>query len=394
MSAAGQPERSGFTGSEVYPGPRPFSAEESLLFKGRTTETTDIINLLQAYSLVVLHAQSGAGKSSLASAAIVPRLGNDRCLTARVSGGTVPDTGNIFLHNVMVSLNRPAKRLQELAPEGDGPWYLVLDQFEEIFTHYPDRWQDREPFFRAVGELVKRDSDAHVLIVIREEWLAHLDRYSPLLPDGFRIRYRLELLRDQAAREAITEPAVLSRNPALATWMKDHADELIRSLRRVSVRSETDVKHIEGEFVDPVHLQVLCRNAAEKLSGGTLSARSSQLLLDVDRVLGQFYEAGLYRAVPRARMIRQWRLRRWFERKLITPAKTRGLVYMDPKKGSTKGIPNRVVDSLERSRLVHREIRGGDSWFELAHDRLIGLGRSSPPIKLSTRDSPVTRSRY
>src|SRR5262245_25586713 len=55
-----------------YIGPRSFAPGESLY--GRDTETRKLANLLGAERVVLLHSPSGAGKTSLVQAALIPRM--------------------------------------------------------------------------------------------------------------------------------------------------------------------------------------------------------------------------------------------------------------------------------------------------------------------------------
>ena len=72
------------------------------------------------------------------------------------------------------------------------PHAIIFDQFEELFTAYPERWREREKFFDQVKEALKADTELRVIFVMREERLADLDTYGELVPTNFRIRYRLE----------------------------------------------------------------------------------------------------------------------------------------------------------------------------------------------------------
>jgi hypothetical protein len=213
-----------------------------------------------------------------------------------------------------------------------------------------------------------------VLLSLREEWLAHLDRYAPLFPDGVRIRYRLDQLRDEAARKAIVEPAAESGSTILEATMARVADALVANLRRVPVKvSVSDVREVEGEFIEPVHLQVVCRGLWKRIVSDSqpLSDAEMTQLLDVDEALENFYDTAL-RNTYGPRVWEERALRRWFQNKLITTAGTRGIVYMDDASGKTAGISNAQVDNLERERIIRRELRGGAAWVELTHDRLIG----------------------
>src|SRR5215470_18908260 len=55
-----------------YVGPRSFTLGE--LLYGRDSETRKLANLLGAERVVLLHAPSGAGKTSLVQAALIPRM--------------------------------------------------------------------------------------------------------------------------------------------------------------------------------------------------------------------------------------------------------------------------------------------------------------------------------
>ncbi len=55
-----------------YPGLRPFTEEESIFFKGRDTHIKQIITQLQDKKIVIVTGNSGAGKSSLIFAGVVP----------------------------------------------------------------------------------------------------------------------------------------------------------------------------------------------------------------------------------------------------------------------------------------------------------------------------------
>src|SRR6188472_360112 len=59
-----------------YVGPRPFKREpeEQKLFFGRKYESEKIISLIYSHKLVLIYAQSGAGKTSIFNASIVPAL--------------------------------------------------------------------------------------------------------------------------------------------------------------------------------------------------------------------------------------------------------------------------------------------------------------------------------
>lgn len=57
-----------------YPGLKPFSEEEQLIFYGRESDISSVLSYLQVHNLVVLQSKSGLGKTSLINAGLIPRL--------------------------------------------------------------------------------------------------------------------------------------------------------------------------------------------------------------------------------------------------------------------------------------------------------------------------------
>ena len=57
-----------------YGGPRTFSQVEANRFFGREREASELLSLVISQRLVLFYAQSGAGKSSLLNARLIPML--------------------------------------------------------------------------------------------------------------------------------------------------------------------------------------------------------------------------------------------------------------------------------------------------------------------------------
>lgn len=192
-------------------GPRPFEQKDKGCFFGRLREVNDLVSLIIAHRVVLLYAQSGAGKTSLLNAALTPRLeeeGFEVLPTARVRTaipeGPLPESiSNIFIFAALTGWSQGSANAQRLAgtnlagflkdkphqmDKGNLPLprLLAFDQFEELFTFYPDRWKDREGFFRQVDDALEADPLLRVVLVIREDFLANLDPYVGLLPERLR----------------------------------------------------------------------------------------------------------------------------------------------------------------------------------------------------------------
>jgi hypothetical protein len=368
--------------TEPYPGPRPFNAGEHCVFFGRDEETADLRDLIMSYQVVVLYSQSGAGKSSLVRAGLRPALLREhvRLLSARVGGDASPPTdtaGNIYLQNALSSLLRKeemdltlsfsenlAAKLHRKNEHVRRPVVIIFDQFEELFTAYPDRWRDREGFFAVIHDAVRTDSELRVVFVLREEHLAELDAYSDLMPLNFRIRYRLERLKEDAALEAIQRPAQTFHFCVPA----EDARRLVTNLRQIKVRAAGSIREAEGEYIEPVHLQVICHDMWRRRNEESRTLSAPANVEDIDATLACYYDLAIKRSAREARL-RESSIRSWFERELITPRGTRGLVFKG--EHSTRGLPNSALALLEQEHIIRSEPRGTDSWYELTHDRLI-----------------------
>jgi len=386
-----------------FPGPRPFAESENSLFFGRDRELSDLIALLFAQRAVLLHGPSGGGKSSLVLAGLIPQ--------ARLRGFTflpvarVRDTGdnertvagNRFVGNVLenwrqAGLDIPsgsttlAEALSCL-PDTDEPGRVVVfDQFEELFVLHPESWRDRADLLSQIQAALDRDPLLHVMFILRDDFLARLQPLAPLLRDRLSTRYHLQGLTSAQALDAVVRPfAATGRR-----FEPGVAENLVAALRA----QPTDVPgsgSYEGEDVEPVQLQIVCRTFFERLPPDVveIGAGDVEHHADVGQALVGFYEQALAAAIKGRPRAHERKVRLWFERQLITPARTRGIVFRDER--TTGGLQNEIVDDLERRRVVRSEPRGPALWYELTHDRLIDAVLGSNRIWYASRARTVTR---
>src|SRR5215208_1680457 len=378
----------------------PDEAGDAELFFGRDREVRDLVALILSNPVVLLYAASGAGKSSLLNAAVIGRLERDQQFdvlpVARVRGLREQELEagrNVFVAAVLSHLTGGESSADSLraylgerehreTPDGfPAPRALVIDQLEELFTAYPERWEDRPVFFEDLGGALRDDPLLRVVLSIREDFLAQLDPYARLLPDALRARYRLERLGPAAALRAAKEPARAAGRP----FAEGVAEQLVEDLQKVRLDTEHGPKEVVGEYVEPVQLQVACRSLWEALPAGatTITEEHRAAFGNVDEVLGDFYDEAIAAAATTARM-KEHSLRPRFEHDFITPMGTRGTVFWT--REQTGGIPAAAIEELDSRHLVRAELRAGARWYELTHDRLI------EPIRVSNREFIARRS--
>jgi hypothetical protein len=332
---------------------------------------------------VLLYAQSGAGKTSLLQAKVVPDLrdsGEMHVLPiTRVSGPA--EGGNVYVANVLTGLKLTTATLTDaLAPfftdpqdgEEQIPHLLIFDQFEEIFTFRPELAGQRREFFEQLRDCLAAYPKLGLLLSMREDYLADMDSFAGYLPDRLRTRMRMEQLSDKQAEDAIARPAADAGRPFDAGGARRLADDLrrVQTSRKPSA-SATDDGHAMGKYVEPVQLQIVCRQLWSKLPNDatTITAEHIETLARVDDALTNFYRDSLTAVREKLPTLSERTLRLWFGKHLITSAKTRGMVYQE--ESETEELPNAAVEVLREKYILRADIRPSGTWYELAHDRLV-----------------------
>lgn len=406
MSAAPETAR-----RNPYVGPSSLTDGDPLY--GRDREREELRDLLISRRLLLLHSPSGAGKTSLIQAGLVRDLTGVgfaslpiiRVTTENPSGES---QGNRYVISTLLSLETglpPEKRLpaEELRAWTfsryvrervvDGRWaatgseeaaagaplhpVLIFDQFEEVLAADPTDYSGRDEFFRELGEAL-REPGIWALFAMREEYVAALQSYRRYLPTGLTSVYRLELLQEEAALDAIEKPC----RDTGTEFTPRAASRLVKNLQQV-VGPGGEPTGGESPFVDPMQLQVVCYQLWERFhtgAGRREFIREEDLAgegrSDVDQALEQHYEGSIRRTAERNH-VPELTVRRWIERYLITSRSTRGQVFRED--ASIAEVGNPVIEDLRKARLVQWERRLGADWCELTHDRLIG------PILTSNR---------
>lgn len=354
------------TGVNPFVGPRSFTRDEKLY--GRDREIRELLDLLVADRIVLCYSPSGAGKTSLIQAGLVPRLeeeGFDVLPTLRLKHDPPGAGVNRYVASaagcVASAADGPGASLRErlsAVPVAEGrTGALVFDQFEEVLSLDPTDTEAKREFFVQLGDLL-RDRRWWALFAMREDFLAALDPYLPLLPTRLASRFRLDLLGSAAAREVVTRTAA----SAGRTFDEEASAALVTELSRM-------VGGRIGPYVEPVQLQVVCRRLWDRLPPGVTEITKEVMgdVGDVDGALGAYYGAEVARASAETG-VHERSIREWFERELVTEHGFRGQAQTGP------GGDERVVRLLQDAHLVRSESRRGTTWYELAHDRLV------PPV--------------
>lgn len=374
-----------------YKGARAFEIGETIF--GRAREIAELLDLLIAERIVLLHSPSGAGKTSLVQAGLVPALTKARFAVLpviRVNHEPPADidqadvTFNRYIYSALLSLEeaRPAEeRLAESeiratslaaylekreAAQPSSARVLVFDQFEEILTGNATDTEHKEAFFNQVGEALS-NRRCWALFAMREDYVGALSPYLRRIPTRLTTTYRLDLLGITAARLAIQNPARASG----VDFHDDAAKQLVDDLRILRVQGPDGILQEEkGDFVEPVQLQVVCYRLWEKLKADVSDIRKVDIETgeDVNQALAGYFAQSV-KTIAKKEKISERKIREWFTNALITAQGLRGQVMASGE--VSQGLATKVIWELVNVYLVRAEKRRNAVWFELAHDRLI-----------------------
>ena len=206
----------------------PFSFADAELFFGRNAairELHDLVTNADAPRVVLLYGQSGAGKSSLLDAGVLPRLrapyavayarrDRQRGLLGTLIEAVVtllPRTTTAPSATLSGETLRRAWRDVEAANQG--PLIVVLDQLEEAFTQPSGDPHELATFVDAVRLLMERPGapSGRLVLGFRKEWLAEIKRQL----DAQEIEWRGVFLRALDAESVVEVVTGLTRTKRL-----------------------------------------------------------------------------------------------------------------------------------------------------------------------------------
>ncbi|MFV1958444.1 MAG: hypothetical protein ACC662_03420, partial [Planctomycetota bacterium] len=355
-----------------YVGLRPFERSEEDLFFGRERDASILSNKILSSRLTILYAQSGHGKSSLLRALVIPRIEAEDCVVLYFDAWTQEEP----LRALKEALAAVAEELGVPDAGGGGPTLaelvrligavddrgvvLVLDQFEEFLTTHGRKL---DPMRRELAGLARAgDLDVHVLLSLREEFLAALEPFRQAILDLFRSTYRLEGLSLEGLREAVQRPA--------EAFGGSCEDELVDTLRD-DLRSEEAGERAgeeSGASVELPMLQLVCSRLWQAAGDGRLTSALYERLGRADRILREY--------------VRDVMPARWGDKKLtaqlmkaLAPPSGLKMSYSVEDLAQATGLPRPRVQAelhrLDKARILRtREYRAGTR-YELQHDAFI-----------------------
>ena len=218
-----------------YPGLRPFEKDEWPIFFGRERMADAVVADVIERRLLVVHGDSGCGKSSLVRAAVLPRLEHDnarggirwrtcsttpgesplwnlaRDLAALVSG-RADDERAIEIRRVLnFGRSAPAALAELLGCGANDHVCILIDQFEELFAHAARHGPDEARMMTGFCTALYREppDGLNVILTMRSEFLGACARFDDFAETVNATQYLLPRMRHDDLLRAIREPAWL-----------------------------------------------------------------------------------------------------------------------------------------------------------------------------------------
>jgi hypothetical protein len=382
-----------------YRGVLPFRYADRSLFFGREKVIENLYAKILLYRLVLLFGQSGAGKSSVINAGVIPALQNEGCqaerlrvspeyenapiLIERIEGDA--GTSETFLPSIFLAeqtdttkaLERIPLAVDEFfnalrrAPHGPIP-LLIFDQFEELFTLFSPKGDDKDrlkmlaqsQILEAINELAHDEKlEVKILIIIREDFLGKLEVFARKYPQIFDHRVRLGHLDKKDAKLAIIGP-FMKRDSFNSKISENLADTIVDDLSG----------HEDQGVVPATQLQIVCDRLYRRYSN---RPEITQKEFAAEGKIKGLLEGYLNSEIEKLEVSRRPQAIRILAN-LITDSNTRDVVSEDKLKSilaskSSKHMDtlSNTLETLEKRRIINRATQRGIPFYEVASEYLI-----------------------
>ncbi len=364
-----------------YKGLLEYRLGDSAIFFGRRGASKAFIASLRQSPLTVLHAESGAGKTSLLQAGVAPRL---------IIGGHLPvhlrpynigpslAVKRAFLSDFGQTPKLASLPLRDFLREAcgvlgaDTTLYIFLDQFEEFFIHLDQA--ARAEFVGELAECLDDDSlNVRWALSLRTEYFGSLANFRPRIRNPFENDFRLNRLNRDEAREVVAEPASL------------------RGIRFEDGLVDSLLADLSQETVQPPQIQLVCSALYESLKPGETAI--TRALYDGEGGAAGILRDHLSRVLnrdlpPGQRPVAQRVLEALTTSDLRRVIRTRNELAAEL---TPRGVPpldlNAVLLQLVDSRLLRvQDASTGDTStaglaYELAHDYLLDEIKLDPAVQ-------------
>ena len=182
----------------------PYTAQDTERFFGRQKEQNRLVELVFSSRLILVYGLSGTGKSSLVQCGLAKAIAPTDYFPIIVRRrGDLPTALVVALQSLLEEETSTDvdKLLADLTEDLLRPVYLIFDQFEELFISGSP--SEQAFFFAQLKTLYQSKIACKLLLVMREDYIAHLNPFEEQLPSLFDFRLRVEPMSNLSLEEVI-----------------------------------------------------------------------------------------------------------------------------------------------------------------------------------------------
>ncbi|MCF8366053.1 MAG: SUMF1/EgtB/PvdO family nonheme iron enzyme [Bacteroidales bacterium] len=408
-----------------YPGTRPFTENDKLVFFGRDDDIERLHRLVIVEKLIVLFGKSGLGKSSLLNAGVVPKLKKgDDFYTMPIRVGLVDGENKtpsaVFLNKIKNQIEYNNFLWEKIVPQFKNQWanddlhisfwlackslqiqhpnrtlVFIFDQFEELFGREAEdiirfsfllstilHGQTPQTILNKIidnhkvekGFLTKKEIAAiseplqiKMVISIRSDRMSLLNRMKTHIPQILQKTYELLPLNIKQAEDALQKPARAEGefiSPPFQYGPK--ASEKIIDF--LSSNREKSIEAFQLQLICQFCEKLIVERKGKPDFDNTIHAADLADLGDLDTIFIRHYEEIIEKISDDD--VQRLEVRRLIEEKMIVEGSR--VPLPDIIITSTYKIPKELLQSLVNSRLLRCEpnTTGGYS-YEISHDTLV-----------------------
>jgi hypothetical protein len=185
-----------------------YQKDDINIFFGRDIESFELYKKTKKSDLLLLYGLSGTGKTSLVQCGLSNRMKNSWLDIFIRRNTNINDSLKEGIFNHSQRFLRPKtttkEALQSLYLDYFKTVYLIFDQFEELFIE--NNASEINEFINSIAAILNNDDlDLKVILILREEYIAQLDRFEEQIPTIFNNRMRLERMTKKTVQEVLTK---------------------------------------------------------------------------------------------------------------------------------------------------------------------------------------------
>jgi GTPase SAR1 family protein len=365
-----------------------YGKDDKDIFFGREDEIELLYQMSFQTNLLLVYGMSGTGKTSLVQCGLANKFDDSDWFEIfirrkeNINESLISELHKCDNEKAFEEEFSTAQMVHSLYLDYLRPIYMIFDQFEEVFILGTE--EEQEAFTQTISSLLKAELPCKIIMVMREEYLAHLSSFEKVIPQLFDKRLRVEPMNRSNARRVILETLNTERF-GIHISNDDIADKIIDNVTEGVGRVQLTYLQV---FLDKLYRVAQQRNANKLFFDESLVQEVGR----IDDVLRDFLDEQMEifaQEVDTRELGLKWLKHFVSDKETKMPVKRYELEHAMPELGKEKQntylqffVNRRILRPLDNDQyeLIHDSMA-----LKLAQTKAIGIAL---PIQLPEYDLP------